>query len=154
MGKIKECVICGTAFELSIGKGNKSITCSEACRKKNRHIWLKEHNWGKTFDYRLLIVHKLGAKCNICGFGDIRALQIDHVKGHGNKDRKESGLDNYRYFKRVWNEVLDGSLKYQILCANCNWIKRFKNKEHNQWFSKNGKNYKKFNKLLAEVKME
>jgi hypothetical protein len=63
----------------------------------------------------------LGNKCRRCGFNDFRALQIDHINGNGIKDKKEkSGL----YIKAVLKEILAGSKKYQLLCANCNWIKR------------------------------
>lgn len=66
----------------------------------------------------------LGSKCCKCGFSDIRALQIDHINGGGNRERKEKG--DYAMYKGV---ILNPE-KYQLLCANCNWIKRHENHEN------------------------
>lgn len=65
----------------------------------------------------------LGAKCNHCGFNDIRALQIDHINDDGYKDRKK-GIVGYELLSKILNNIDN----YQILCANCNWIKRYKHK--------------------------
>lgn len=68
----------------------------------------------------------MGGKCVKCGFDDFRALQIDHIKGGGTKDRKEI---TKLYTKFVMESILNKEDKYQLLCANCNWIKRGENKE-------------------------
>ena len=79
--------------------------------KKNSAIFKK-----KAFDL-------LGNKSKKCGETEKLVLQIDHIKGGGNKERK--GLNSlYRYKK-----VLEDTKKYQILCAHCNWLKMHKNKE-------------------------
>lgn len=79
--------------------------------KKNSAIFKK-----KAFDL-------LGNKCKKCGETEKLVLQIDHIKGGGNKERR--GLNSlYRYKK-----VLEDKKKYQILCARCNWLKMHKNKE-------------------------
>lgn len=70
------------------------------------------------------IFEKLGRSCSCCGFSDARALQIDHVNGDGFKERNMSPIS---YLKKV---LADESGAYQILCANCNWIKRHENSEH------------------------
>jgi AraC-like DNA-binding protein len=62
----------------------------------------------------------LGGKCVSCGFSDIRALQIDHIHGNGCAERDTSG-GNYSIYKKIVGGDTDG---YQVLCANCNWIKR------------------------------
>ena len=76
----------------------------------------------------------LGNKCKICGFNDIRALQIDHVNGFDKTEGK-------RNLQKVYGEILTGSTSYQILCANCNWIKRLTNNETNTniRYKRNGK---------------
>ena len=75
---------------------------------------------------RRALIAILGGKCNNCGFSDSRALQVDHISGNGHIDRKEMiGMENVQYLKRI----LSGSKDYQLLCANCNWIKRSVNKE-------------------------
>lgn len=75
---------------------------------------------------RLVLLDMLGNKCKRCGFDDPRALQIDHIKGGGVRER--------RVMTRMYNVVVreslqKGELKYQLLCANCNWIKRYELKE-------------------------
>lgn len=66
-----------------------------------------------------------------CGFDDVRALQIDHVNGGGTKELKGGGakLGAY-YWNVVIKSVLNNENKYQLLCANCNWIKRVENNEN------------------------
>jgi len=56
---------------------------------------------------------------------DIRALQIDHVNGNGQKERKIFQADYRRYYEHVLEQIKAGSKDYQLLCANCNWIKRY-----------------------------
>ncbi|MGD0071416.1 MAG: hypothetical protein ABSB71_08070 [Candidatus Bathyarchaeia archaeon] len=72
----------------------------------------------------------LGNKCSNpnCavpgGMIDIRALQIDHINGGGTKEIrniKEIG---------IYKKIIDGKKGYQILCANCNWLKRHTSNEN------------------------
>lgn len=35
----------------------------------------------------------------------------------------------YLYFKQVLKDIQNGSENYQLLCANCNWLKRKMNHE-------------------------
>lgn len=69
----------------------------------------------------------LGRKCSRCGFSDKRALQIDHKNGGGSKERKSIG--QRQMYANILKCLENGSQEYQILCANCNWIKRHENKE-------------------------
>jgi hypothetical protein len=78
--------------------------------------------------YRLKIFDLLGgAQCRKCGFDDYRALQIDHVNGGGGKQLKSDTrlLKPAYYFTIIVQKPSD----YQVLCANCNWIKRDENHE-------------------------
>ena len=72
------------------------------------------------------IFKKHGNKCCKCGFNDKRALQIDHVNGGGH--REIGSMGRHEFYLKVLN---DDSGKYQLLCANCNWIKRIENNERN-----------------------
>jgi len=67
---------------------------------------------------------KLGGSCAQCGFTDIRALQIDHKNGDGSAQRREIGG-----LHRMYRDILKNPVPYQLLCANCNWIKRYENGE-------------------------
>lgn len=69
----------------------------------------------------------LGFKCAKCDFDDTRALQIDHVNSNGAEERKKRGSNGYYNLMR--KKIMNGSKDYQILCANCNWIKRVVNNE-------------------------
>jgi len=80
----------------------------------------------KAQELREKAIEKLGGKCIRCGFSDIRALQIDHVNGGGNKELKAWAYNRRKYYQMVFDNS-DG--KYQLLCANCNWIKKSENKE-------------------------
>ena len=80
---------------------------------------------------RVKIIDMMGGKCVHCGFDDYRALQIDHVEGDGTKERK---IYNNRslYYKLIIIDLDNNGNKYQLLCANCNWIKRVENNEYSQ----------------------
>lgn len=65
-----------------------------------------------------------GVRCSICNFGDWRALQLDHKEGGGGRDREIA-----RSQKKTLEDLRAHPDKYQVLCANCNWIKRYTNNE-------------------------
>lgn len=83
---------------------------------------------------RLKLIQILGSKCSNpnClvpnGCNDVRCLQIDHINGNGNRDRRIMGgtIALVRYYLKNLDEAKND---LQILCANCNWIKRFINEE-------------------------
>lgn len=76
---------------------------------------------------RLEVIEFLGSKCVRCGFSDIRALQLDHINGGGCKESKSIGSTTM-YLRYSQNLVL-AKEKLQVLCANCNWIKRYERDE-------------------------
>jgi len=63
-----------------------------------------------------------GPQCRVCGFDDARALQIDHVDGLGHLRRKEHAETGRNLYTKV---IQNNGRGYQVLCANCNWIKRW-----------------------------
>lgn len=74
---------------------------------------------------RLRALEILGNICVVCGFEDKRALQIDHINGGGSLERK-TGLHSTKLHNYIIENPEEAKLKYQILCANCNWIKKYK----------------------------
>lgn len=60
-------------------------------------------------------------QCAICGFSDIRALEIDHINGGGQKHRRETGLHGGGSFYR-WLKQQGYPEGFRVLCRNCNWI--------------------------------
>lgn len=130
----KKCVSCGKEF-ISIWVLQKY--CSKNCYKFNTkkiaadwrsRVGSLHYNKKRTQnerDLRISAIKILGGCCSRCGFDDYRALQLDHVQGDGVGERSNRKKIN-RAIVRGWIET---SGKYQILCANCNWIKRFENNE-------------------------
>lgn len=83
----------------------------------------------KFHERRNEIIRLLGSKCSRCGFSkDVRVLQIDHINGGGTEERKKVNCYE-RYLILVLESIKRGEKKYQLLCANCNWIKRYEKKE-------------------------
>lgn len=98
-------------------------------REKNREK-LRADTTARRMQDKQIILERYGKECAICGFDDIRALQLDHIEDNGSQERKElggqkfSGVKFYRYL--IKQDLPNG---YQILCANCNNIKQWdKNK--------------------------
>ena len=70
--------------------------------------------------------------CCRCGYGDVRALDLDHKENNGGDHRKAIGrrgatYDIYAQLKR--DGFPDG---YQVLCRNCNWIKEMERRSQRQ----------------------
>ena len=63
-------------------------------------------------------------KCARCGFNDVRALSIDHINGGGQRQVR-SGVTMLYHWLRRNNYPAD----FQVLCMNCQFIKREENKE-------------------------
>lgn len=108
--------------EISANKGQYYLSNKEAMGGK----WLRA---SKSYNRRLkeLVISHYSLdsnSCAFCGFGDLRALSIDHINGGGGKHRKEVG-NFYAWLKR--NNFPEG---YQVLCMNCQFIKRVEKREH------------------------
>lgn len=76
---------------------------------------------------RAYIIEFFGGKCVHCGFDDPRALQMDHINGRNGADKIGNVDMRYKFLKENAKEA---RATYQMLCANCNFIKREVNKEH------------------------
>lgn len=78
------------------------------------------------------IIDLLGGKCANCPFDDYRALQIDHVDGNSKDDPRNVRRGGTVYYSGVLKFLIANPLQkfYQILCANCNWIKRAERNEN------------------------
>jgi hypothetical protein len=89
-----------------------------AASKRANHKWY----------YRLKdkIFAKYGNKCGRCGVEDKRILCIDHVHGGGRREQEILRQNRTKFLKAV---LEDRGGRYQILCHNCNWIKRFEKEE-------------------------
>lgn len=72
---------------------------------------------------RVVALMLLGGKCEHCGHNDMRVLQFDHINGGGTAENRRLRSIG------VTRNVLREPFKYQVLCANCNWIKRSEREE-------------------------
>jgi hypothetical protein len=91
-------------------------------KKQREALWRRQ----RSLDNRNAILAILGKVCASCGIDDFRVLQVDHVKGNGATQRKTHGGATYA---KILAEIKSDSVDYQILCANCNTIKRYEEKE-------------------------
>lgn len=106
---------------------DKRLEYKKTYYAKNREAKLERDSIGaakRRAKQRQAIFEVLGDKCVRCGFNDWRALQVDHINGGGNQERKQA-ISMSRYYK----DILLSPEKYQILCANCNQIKRYEDGE-------------------------
>jgi hypothetical protein len=128
--KIRHCPKCDLDMDISNfthskGRHNRISSYCKKCALTATKLWCK-NNRPKISESRKKtnkknknrVYTKLGGVCSSCGFSDMRALQIDHINGGGKKDRKKYRTSD------LYAKILRDSTGYQILCANCNWIKR------------------------------
>ncbi len=101
-------------------------------RDNNPEKWVRIYKYGAIERKNKIIEHYSNStmKCSKCGISDIRVLSIDHIKGKGNKHRKEVGCGANLYNWIIKNNFPDG---FQVLCMNCQFIKRH---ENNEWSKK------------------
>lgn len=88
---------------------------------------------------RLLLIDYLsGGKCTCqgcswhngpCEVDDEGCIQLDHINGGGHKDvmKFKSMTNMYKYYSEHTDEA---KKELQPLCANCNWVKRMRNREN------------------------
>lgn len=87
------------------------MTTSQEREKTKKSYWKS----------RIEAIKAYGDKCVCCGFSDVRALQFDHVEGGGTKHRKIVSIRMLMF----WLKRNNYPKEFQLLCANCNSIKRF-----------------------------
>jgi len=110
----------------------KLINTPELREKRIERLrgWRMTHE-GTYAKLRKEVLSFLGNKCVTCGIEDFRVLQIDHINGNGYKENKQFGKGGWgtvKYYRHIL--VVEGE-GYQLLCANCNWIKRYEQGEYN-----------------------
>ena len=97
------------------------LDLNENQKKHRREIVAKYRN--KT---RNEVFGHYGRVCS-CGFHDMRALTIDHINGGGNKHRKEIKRGGCHFY--VWLKQQGFPQGFQVMCMNCQFIKRHTNRE-------------------------
>lgn len=97
-------------------------------RKRNPEKYNKQSRDAKA-RIREKIFKLYGNQCVSCGFTDRRALTLDHIKNNGAEERRLLGERGVYY--RAIDEYRPE--EYQILCMNCQFIKRVEVGRQNQW---------------------
>lgn len=106
---------------------------SAIAKAKNPDAHRKKQNKARN-KVRFQVLELLGGvRCARCAFSDYRALQIDHINGDGAIDRRSSWKVTSGLIWKLRKWIVENPelarAKYQVLCANCNWIKRTEDKE-------------------------
>lgn len=99
---------------------------SRAKNKERYNTYMSNYQRELYKELRKQAIELLGGPvCCHCKYDkDVRALQIDHINGGGQKERKNRW--------KLYKTIVEHPELYQILCANCNQIKKFDNNEG--WF--------------------
>ena len=122
--------ICNTCLNANqrdrYARAGKYRDTGRQYRKKNRlKIAERKGKYNIKLKQDVLSHYSAELKCKRCRYTDIRALTIDHIDGNGWKHRRELGACNlYSWLKR--NGYPTG---FQVLCMNCQFIKRIENHE-------------------------
>lgn len=104
----------------------------EYYEKNKAHISARNKSWADKHKVyyknyylrcRLKALDILGSSCSVCGFSDFRALEIDHINGNGQRER-EVGFHSRTMHLFIIANPDQAKKKYQVLCANCNRIKK------------------------------
>lgn len=114
------CRDCESTMKLSAYHRNPTAYNKRvvAYRKKDPKRW-KEYAKKYKLDLKREVMDKYGGKCVCCGEKPLIFLTIDHIKGGGNKHRKELGRRGIYSWLRT-NNYPKG---FQVLCWNCNAAK-------------------------------
>ena len=96
-------------------------------KKEQSRLWREAH--GSDIKVEVLSHYSDGSvSCTICHEKRMACLSIDHINGGGNKHREDikirGGSEFYRWLKK--ESFPPG---YQVLCMNCQCIKRIENGE-------------------------
>ena len=118
---------CGQACYLAHrwAKDGKCVGCGEPCKTRfctpecQKSYWdksgYKVHKRRRNWERKLALVAGLGGKCAKCGFGDHRALDINHIDPT-TKMRPKDGHYNWSRRFADW-KANRGNI--ELLCANC-----------------------------------
>jgi len=101
-------------------------TCKECMNTKRRGESAYKINARKAYHKRrmtALLTLRDSAECFHCFTSDLRLLSIDHIQDNGSEERRKlKRAEIFRKIIKMGRE--EASKEYQILCRNCNWLKR------------------------------
>ena len=129
--KLKYQVLCADCNTIKVIENHENYKITNPTKKQ-----LHDRNKGIRVGLKLREQAMLalgGVVCNSieCGKTDIRCLQIDHIHKGGTKEFRNIGT------RKIYMKIRDDPScrsDYQVLCANCNIIKRLINGECKKLF--------------------
>ncbi len=107
------------------------LSSMRASYRKNRRerIESKRKEWDLLKSEVLGHYSNASPKCKRCDVSDIRALTIDHIGGDGRKHLMNIGIKKGGYKLYGWLKKNNYPKGFQVLCMNCQFIKRYENNE-------------------------
>jgi hypothetical protein len=104
-------------------------------KSRIRYETSREHNaevrqaWSLALKYEVMSHYADGdPACARCDYSDLRALTIDHINGGGGAHRRQLNGGGWRTYS--WLRASHYPVGYQVLCMNCQFIKKLENGEH------------------------
>jgi hypothetical protein len=134
--KTEKGTICNKCQKKLYGKIKRKGNCS-ICKITSSNSWGMYEPYGRIckqcsskLRVRKIKVDTLShysngsMKCATCEYSkNINALELDHIEGNGNKNRKKfNKTGGWSYYKKL--QTLEYPTGYQVLCSNCNKIKQ------------------------------
>ena len=117
-----ECKKCRNARRRKARENKTGFYADERERYHDSHLVACRESYYKAKEK---VFDHYGRKCKGCGFDDPRALSIDHKDSDGaDHRRKLGGVNFYRWLVRQGFPD-----NFQVLCMNCQFIKRHDNHE-------------------------
>lgn len=114
-----------------VNKAKVQLQSKEYYRENKEKINVRNRQYSQrtTLQLRLDVQQKLGGKCVRCGINDWRVLQVDHVKSNGREELRTLGNTRGIYKRVLTLPIEQLNSEYQLLCANCNWVKMYEQNE-------------------------
>lgn len=134
--------------EFSVNKGKplgRRYTCKLCANQySKRRSMLGGHKIDvakRQFRLRLSLIKMLGGKCVKCGIDNPFLLCFDHINGDGYQDRKSRSSNG------LLASIARPPERFQLLCHNCNYLKKLENQEYGD--NRSG-NYPMYQEILRE----
>ncbi len=86
----------------------------------------KKRRWNRKMELFAVLDQ---TQCVYCEFAIYPALQFGHKNGNGANDKLRF-KNNDQFYKHYITHPEEARAELEVTCANCNWIKRFKDNEH------------------------
>lgn len=101
-------------------RSNPSLNKHELFKKREQRVKTKTQ----------VLTHYSNGKlaCRQCGESRLACLTIDHINGGGSKHKRE--LKKHGSIFYIWLRQNNFPVGYQVLCMNCQFVKRVMNREY------------------------